>query len=97
MAEWEAYDKVQPIGAKRNDFYFAYAMMSLYNLMISAHGKKGSKQTKFEDFYPNWTGEKEEPQPMSTEQMKELLTAFATQHNKNVRRENKRNSKKPKT
>jgi len=92
MAEWEAYNRLQPIGAKRLDFYFAYAMMQMTNLTISVYGKKGARQTKFDDFYPNWTGEKEE-KVMSVEEQKAFWKAFAERHNKRVRKEKDKQQK----
>lgn len=95
MMEWEAFDRVQPIGGKRWDFYFAQLLMNINNLAISIHGKKGSKQFKLEDFIPNWTGETEKPKEMSGTDIKQWFKAFAKGHNKKVR-EKKRQQEKPK-
>ena len=85
LVEWEAFDRVQPIGGKRMDFYFSYFLMSIYNLAISIHGKKGAKLLEFKDFVPNWVGDiaDEEKEIMSAEQIKNLfLSSFKVQPKK---------------
>ena len=93
IQEWEAFDRVQPIGGKRLDFYFAFLMTSIHNLAISVHGKKGAKQFEFEDFIPNWVGTKEEPKVMSSGEMKQWWKGFAKKHNERVRERQKQNLK----
>jgi hypothetical protein len=75
LTEWEAFDRVQPIGGKRMDFYFSFLLMSIHNLAIGIHGKKGAKQFTFEDFLPNWTGKlvEEENEVMGTDEIKNFF------------------------
>jgi hypothetical protein len=98
LFEWEAYNRLQPISRERWDFYFAYILMTINNLTIAVHGKKGAKQFKFEDFYPKWAGDfaKAEPEAMSVQDMKEFWKSFAATHNKQVKRNLKVDSRKPK-
>lgn len=51
--------------------------------MIGAHGKRGSKLTKIEDFLINWDGS-DEPKVQSADDMKNFLLGFASQQNKKV-------------
>jgi len=83
MMEWEAFNRVQPIGGERWDFYFAQLMMTITNLTISVHGKQGAKQFKMEDFVPNWTGIKDEEEEMSAKEMKDFWTDLAN-NNDNI-------------
>ena len=89
LAEWEEYNKLDPIGEQRDDFRNAYLLMTMTNLAIGIHGKKGSKLTKIEDYIVDWdAGGKEEVQ-QSAEDMKNFLMSFASSHNKKVQKDNK--------
>ena len=81
LSEWEAYDKLDPIGEWRDDYRWATLFAQLTNLITWAHAKKPTKHTAL-DFMPNWTGEEQEPVKQSVEQIKEALLAFAKTHNK---------------
>jgi hypothetical protein len=85
ISEWEAYDKIDPIGSWREDFRMAFLSSLITNLVISVHGKKGAKTTSPVDFMPNWTGEEKEPKRQSTEEMKQILLGIASTQNKRVR------------
>lgn len=86
-----AYDKIDPIGTWREDFRTAELISLIVNIVSKLYAKKGHtpKDTNPIDFMPDWIGEKEEEQGQTTEQMKEILLAFAATHNKKV------GSKKP--
>lgn len=96
MMEWEAFDKVQPIGGKRWDFYFARILMTLTNIAVASHGKKGSKLFDLKDFWPNWTGEEDEPEVMAEDEIKKFFIEFAKEHNKTVRKQKQRDTRLPK-
>ena len=85
ISEWEAYDKIDPIGTWREDFRMAYLSSLITNLVISVHGKKGAKTTTPIDFMPDWTGEGKEPKKQSTEEMKQILLGIASAQNKKVK------------
>ena len=84
ILEWEAFNRIQPIGARRFDFYHTYLMMSLHNIAVGFSGNKTAKQFKFEDFIPNWTGIETEPEVMAAEDIKRFFVEFAETHNKEV-------------
>jgi len=84
FSEWEAYDRLDPIGTWREDFRLAYLSSLVTNLTISVHGKKGAKHTTPMDFMLDWTGTTKEPKKQSVEEMKEILMAFAKRQNKSV-------------
>lgn len=90
MDEWEAFNRIQPIGGQRLDFYFAYLMTSIHNLAISIHAKKGTKHFELEDFLPNWAGVEKEQQVMSNDEMKAFWTAFAEQHNRTAKKKERK-------
>ena len=99
ITEWEAFNRIQPIGSRRMDFYFAQIMTSLHNIAIGFSGSKNIKQFTLEDFVPNWTGIEEEEQVvvMSAEKMKQFFVEFAEIHNKQVSKNKSRDSKPPKS
>lgn len=82
LAEWEAYNNLDPIGEWRNDFKFSYMASLITNLMIQAYGKKGSKMTKIEDFQLQWDRENEGSKQQSVEEMKSVLLGLAATQNK---------------
>jgi hypothetical protein len=85
LAEWEAYDIIDPIGEIRNDIKFANMASLISNLMIGAHGKKGSQMTKPEDFIIKWDfGAIEKDKKQSVEEMKRILLGMASAQNKKV-------------
>lgn len=87
LSEWEAYDKLDPIGTWRDDYRMAYLASMITNLVISIHGKKGAKHTVPLDYMPKWDAEKESiVRKQTPEEMKELLLDLAKMHNKNVGR-----------
>ena len=81
MSEWEAYDRLDPIGTWRDDFRMAYLSSLITNLTISVHGKKGAKATNPIDFLPEWGEHKEsrvvESSKPLAEQIKEIFGAMA--------------------
>jgi len=90
LSEWEAYDRIDPIGGFRLDYEAAAIQSQIQNIALAAWAKKGHKPefTTYKDFMPMWgikEGEKETP-VQSVEQMKEFLLAFATKHNKRINR-----------
>jgi hypothetical protein len=99
ISEWEAFNRIQPIGQRRLDVYFSFMMTTLHNIVIGFSGSKTAKQFKVEDFVPNWTGLTEKPDEvvMTEEKMKEVLLAFAQTHNQQVTRNQTRDSTPPKT
>ena len=86
ISEWQAYDRIDPIGKWRDDFNTASIESLLINVVNKLYAKKGStpKVTTAIDFMPNWSGEKEEPKVQSVEEMKRTLLSIAQQHNKNI-------------
>jgi len=91
LSEWEAYDRLDPIGTWREDYRLAYISSLLTNLTISVHGKKGTKSTNPIDFMLNWDLEKaKEPKKQSVEDMKATLLGIAKQQNRRVEREKSR-------
>ena len=100
ISEWEAFNRIQPIGARRFDFYYSSLMMTLHNIAVGFSGGKSAKQFEFKDFVPNWTGIEDEPEVMAPEKIKEFFVAFAETHNKEFlkkqEQETNRNNKKRK-
>ena len=87
ISEWEAYDKLDPVGTWREDFRLAYLSSLVTNISIKVHGKSGAKLTTPMDFMLEWGKEKEETVQQSVEQMKEFMLNFAKQQNRRVKLE----------
>ena len=83
ISEWEAFDRVDPIGSWREDFRMAFTAAVLTNLTIAVNGKKGAKLSSPIDFMPKWDSDGvKEIKRQTPEEMKEILTAIAKDHNK---------------
>jgi hypothetical protein len=82
--EWEAYDRIDPIGTWTEYFRMACLESIITNLAIGIHGKEGTKLTSPMDFMPDWAKgeEKQEIKQQSVESMKELLMGIAEIQNK---------------
>jgi Protein of unknown function (DUF4035) len=95
LAEWEAYDKLDPIGSWRGDFQMACLASIVTNIAISVHNKQGSKFTTPNDFMPDWSGERdEEEQPIqSLEEMKAILLDIAGAQNRKIAKERAKTKK----
>jgi len=84
IIEWEAFNRIQPIGQRRLDVYYSHLMTTLHNIAVGFSGNENAKQFKVEDFIPNWTGIVEEEDGMSVEEQKQFWIDFAEHHNKSV-------------
>lgn len=75
----------------------AFMSSLVTNLVISVHGKKGTKQTGIMDFMPKWDGlgDEKEVKKQSTEDMKKALMEIATAQNKKEARKNTNINKPP--
>ena len=55
LSEWEAYDRLDPIGEWRGDFRMAKMASVMTNLFNWAYGKpEETKPSSANDFMPNW-------------------------------------------
>ena len=79
LNEWEAYDRLDPIGTWRDDFRMAYLSMIVTNLVKAVHGKEGDKMAIPMDFMPDWIrGEEEVKETGQTvEEMKQIMMGIA--------------------
>lgn len=87
ISEWEAYDRIDPIGSWRDDFRIAALESLITNIVQQLYAKKGSTPvtTTPLDFMVDWTGDKvKEPKKQSVEDMKKILLGMAKNQNKKV-------------
>lgn len=79
LAEWEAYDKLEPIGEWRGDFRTALLCSIVVNLAKSVYGKKGDKMSDVLEFMPDWAGERptQKVVKQTMKEMKGILKALA--------------------
>ena len=99
ISEWEAYDKIDPIGTWRDDFRLAKIESLITNIVQQLYAKKGHtpKLTNPLDFMIDWAGERKPVvKQQSVEAMKQALRSIANSQNKKVERLNKPPVKKTK-
>lgn len=68
LSEWQAYDRLEPIGDKRGDYQAALVAM----VVTSVFGGKSSKAPRLEDFLLQFDAEPKREQSPET-----LMAAFA--------------------
>lgn len=90
LAEWEAYNVLDPIGEERSDFRFSYLYSLLTNIAIRTYGKKGAELTKVDEFLFKWGVDSEEEKVQSVEDMKNVLLALTRSQEKVVDKEKRR-------
>ena len=96
LQEWEAMDRIDPVGSWRDDFRMAVLASTVENLAIAIYGKKGTKLSVPMDFMPDWSGEIKEVEKQTPQQMREILLAMARSQNKKVGIQTKEIKKLPK-
>ena len=90
LSEWEASDRLEPLGEWRADYRLAFLSSTVWNIAIRLYGKKGAKMTKPKDFFIEWDrdpNEKEEPKRQSVEEMKKTLYDLYDQFKGNKKKE----------
>jgi hypothetical protein len=94
ISEWEAYDRLDPIGTWREDFRLAYLSSLITNIALSIHGKKGTKMQSPMDFMIEWDPAKHEKatKVQTPEQMRDILMALASPKEEDVKRSKKEKS-----
>ena len=88
LSEWEAYDRLDPIGKWRDEYSFAVLDSLIINIVGRLYAKKGHTPKEFSpmDFMPNWSGEKKVEKKQSVEEMKQALLSIANSVNKKLKR-----------
>ena len=86
ISEWEAYDRLDPIGEWRADFRMAYLCTIVTNIARAIHGEKGAKMTVPLDFMPEWDkGDSDDTtvlRKQTPEQMRQILVAITKEYKK---------------
>jgi len=79
LSEWEAYDRIDPIGSWRDDFRMAAIQSTLVNIHNACNTKEGDSPLKSSpsDFLPIWDEEerKKKAEPVLVQQTQEELKA----------------------
>lgn len=99
LSEWEAYDKLDPVGDWRIEFVGAKLESLISNLVNVLYAKKGHTPTMTTalDFMPDWTGERQvEQKKQSPEEMKKILMGMVANQNKKAVRDKQPPIKKTK-
>jgi predicted Zn-dependent protease with MMP-like domain len=76
LSEWEAYDRIDPIGTWRADFRGAKLESLILNIVNQLYAEKGKKPvvTTALDFMPDWIGDKVDDKKVSTPE--DILALF---------------------
>ena len=98
LAEWEAYDKIDPVGEWREDYRMAYLACTVTNIVKQLYAEKGDKPKLSMpiDLMPIWdreafeagvgSGIEVDPQ-QDLNNLKTALLSIAHTQNKKVQRE----------
>lgn len=86
LSEWEAFDRLDPIGKWRDEFNFAVLDSLIVNIVSRLYAKKGHtpREVSPTEFMPNWSGEKKIAKRQSVEEMKQALLSIAKSVNKKL-------------
>jgi hypothetical protein len=86
LSEWEAFDRLDPIGKWRDEFNFAVLDSLIVNIVSRLYSKKGHtpREVSPTEFMPNWSGEKKIAKRQSVEDMKAALLSIAKSVNKKI-------------
>ena len=86
ISEWEAYDRIDPIGVWRGEFSLAKIESLIVNIANALYHKEGEKPvvTTPTDFMVKWGDENREPEvkQQSIEEMKQAFLAIASANKK---------------
>jgi hypothetical protein len=97
LSEWEAYDKLDPVGTWRSDFQMAQLISLIHNIFNSLYCKKGHHPTITNalDFMPDWDGEGKKPivKKTSPEEIKQIFTDMAKEFDREEKRKKRINIK----
>ena len=81
LSEWEAYNRLEPVGEYRRDLGIAILTSTFYNFAQSFGAKEKRLNAKPQDFMP-WVEQsdngKESTEDQSMEEMKAAMLAFAS-------------------
>ena len=80
LNEWQAYDQLEPIGERREDFRLALLRATIVNIARAVWGKEGTKPISPMDLMPIWDQEEthmRQPKKQSTEEMKNAIKNIA--------------------
>ena len=85
LSEWEAYDKLDPIGKWRDELMIASVCSLITNITRQLHTKKGYKVefTTPDDFIIKWgefEEQKPEPKKQTQEEMANVLQSLVSMH-----------------
>lgn len=76
LAEWEAFDRLEPIGEWRDDYRLAYLSSLLTNIAISQSGRKNAKMTDPEKFLLTWGEYRFKDEKIRIQSVEEMKTAL---------------------
>ena len=92
ISEWEAFDRIDPIGSWREDFRLAKIESLITNIVQQLYAKKGTKPklTSPLDFMVDWIGDGRgnEPKQQSVEEMKAVMMGLVKNQKKIAEKRN---------
>ncbi len=67
MAEWEEYNRLEPLGSYKQDYHFAHLCHLLVELVQAAMGADKRRKTRVMDFMPHWFNQYERLQAVAVQ------------------------------
>lgn len=94
ITEWQAFDRIYPIGEDRADYRISYLSSLITNLFIQVYGKKGAKLTLPSEYDFKWGGvPEEEAKQREIDSIKHFFLSFASAQNRRVEKEEEKKKK----
>jgi hypothetical protein len=85
LLEWEAYDRIDPIGEWRADLNTASVLSHLTNIVRKLYGRSGLQLTTPGDYMPQWR-EPVKHKKQNWQDMKDAFLSFAKAHNAKLKK-----------
>ena len=97
LSEWEAYDRLDPIGEMRGDIRNAQLRSLITNIVRQLYPEKGVEpvMTTPAELMIDWGGEKQEPPEQTVEEQKQILFGIARSQKRKIEREKHLKSRPP--
>ncbi len=97
ISEWEAYNKIDPIGSWREDYRIASLSALIENIVTTLYGKKGIKKKVCTplDYMIDWETGEPLSKGLSTNQddLNAQLKEWAMMHNRFIKKEKEKNER----
>jgi len=100
LSEWQAYDRLEPIGEERREYSTASLSALIVNISRKIWGEKGAEMVSSDLFMPEWDADWDEMDKVPVKkqtvaQMKEIALGIVGRQNRKVERDEKISKRGP--